>query len=334
VNRDIVALCKKLSAYLPDGELITGLKPLTAGHSNETYIIEGLGAVLRLPPSTAPLLEAHDIITQARVYREVGQFKGGPPVPGIHVICEDATVLGDPFFVMDLVPGQALDDYGLPEWFTSLPDRDRSELCENWVAAIGSIGRLPPLKAFGEPATPQDQMRRWQGIALDAGCPRLATLIERLLAYSALRSGPPSPVQGDCKITNLIFHNLQVGAVLDWELGYNGEPLSDLGYLLYFFPSEFHGGVRTTRPSGMWSRDQVIPAWETASGRSADGLIWYETAEMAKMAGIYARATQIFGRKASDDARISIMSAKLDESMDIMDAMLARVAETCSQASS
>ena len=234
---------------------------------------------------------------------------------------------------MDLVPGQAMDDYELPEWFTSLSDRDRSELCKHWVGAIGSIGRLPPLEAFGEPVTPEEHMRRWQGIALDAGCPQLTRLIGRLLAFSAPRSGPPGPVQGDCKITNLMFDDLRVTAVLDWELGYNGEPLSDLGYLLYFFPSEFHGAVRTTSPSGMWRRDQIIPAWEAASGRCADGLIWYETAEMAKMAGIYARAAHIFGSSESDDPRVSIMAGKLDESMGMMDAMLVRVAEICDQTS-
>jgi len=333
VTRDTGLLCEKLSAYLPEGGRISGLRPLTAGHSNETYIIEGLGAVLRLPPSTAPLLEAHDIVTQAKVYREIGQLRGGPPVPGIRCICEDPAVLGDPFFVMDLVPGQALDDYELPEWFTALSDQNRSELCGNWVAAIGSIGRLPPIEAFGEPVTPGEAMRRWQGIALGAECPRLAALIDRLLEIPAPRSGPPGPVQGDCKITNMMFENLRVSAVLDWELGYNGDPLSDLGYMLYFFPSEYHGAVRTTRPSGMWTRDEVIPAWESASGRPAKGLIWYETAEMGKMAGIYARATHIFSNQETGDPRMSIMAAKLDESMGMMDNMLREVAETCGRPS-
>jgi len=328
MSRNIEDLHKNLVAYLPDGDQITGLRPLTAGHSNETYFIDGLKLILRLPPSTAPLLEAHDIITQARIYQQVGQLDNAPPVPDILCICEDASVLGDPFFVMEHVPGQAVDDYQLPEWFTLLTDQQRSELCQHWVEAVGNIARVPPIDALGAPTTPEDEMRRWRGLALEAKCPDLATLIDRLLEFPAPRSGPPSTVQGDCKISNMMFDNLQISAVLDWELGYNGEALSDLGYLLYFFESEFHGAVRTTSPSGMWKRDQVIATWEQASGRSADGLIWYETAEMGKMAGIYARAMNLYSGGDSEDPRMQIMADKLEESMAMMDSMLARVADS------
>ncbi len=327
MSRDPEVLREKLRSHLPQGSRITGLRRLTAGHSNETYIVEGLEAVLRLPPTTAPLLKAHDIITQAEIYWEIGGLEGGPPVPGIQFVGADPKILGAPFFIMDLVAGRALDDYELPEWFTSLPDTGRSQLCHHWIAAIGSIATLPPIVAMGEPLTPADNMRHWQRIAREADCTRLAQLFERLIAIPAPRSGPPSAVHGDCKITNIMFDELHVAAVLDWELGYNGEPLSDLGYLLYFFESEYHGNVRTTSPTGMWQRDQVISAWEQASGRSSLGLNWYEAAEMGKMAGIYARATQLPSGGESDDPRMLMMAAKLNESMDIMEAMLPRVEE-------
>lgn len=329
MNRDIAELQMRLSAWLPEGERITGLRPLTAGHTNDTYVIEGLDSILRLPPSPAPWLEAHDIVTQARIYREAGAIEAGPPVPAIHHICEDPQVLGDPFYIMELVQGRALDDYQLPEWFLSLTDEERSQLCGHWVAAVGRIGRMPTLVALGEPLTPEQAMRRWQHIARDHACPELATMIDRLLACPAPRSGPPGPVQGDCKITNMLFDGLEVAAVLDWELGYNGEPLSDLGYLLYFFASEFHGATRPTRVPGMWSREQVIPAWEVAAGRSADGIIWYEAAEMAKMAGIYAQAKTLYSGGGSDDPRLQIMMDKLNESIAVLEAMLPRVAQTC-----
>lgn len=329
MNRDPEVLRETLRAYLPEGGGITGLRRLTTGHSNETYIIEGLDAVLRLPPTTAPLLEAHDIITQAEIYREVGALEGGPPVPGIHHICANPQVLGAPFFIMDLVSGRGLDDYALPEWFTSLPDAGRSQMCRHWVTAIGSIATLPPIAAMGDPLTPQDGLRHWQRLAEEANVPRLTALFSRLLDIPAARSGPPAAVHGDCKITNVMFEELRVAAVLDWELGYNGEPLSDLGYLLYFFENEYHGSVRTTSPSGMWQRDQVIAAWEQASGRPSRGLIWYEAAEMGKMAGIYARATRLYSGGGSDDPRMLAMAAKLDESMNILEAMLPRVETLC-----
>ena len=78
----------------------------------------------------------------------------------------------------------------------------------------------------------------------------------------------------------------------------------------------------------MWQRDRVIAGWERASGRTSDGLIWFETAEMGKMAGIYARAMSLYSGGDRGDPRMQIMADKLEESIHIMDAMLARVAET------
>ncbi len=329
MTRDIGPLARKLADWLPEGDRVRGLTPLTAGHSNETYIIEGLDAILRLPPSTEPLLRAHDIITQAKIYREVGRLEGAPPVPGIRHICEDPRVLGDPFFVMDRVSGQALHDYVLPEWFTALADSERAGICASWIAAIGAIATLPPLVSLGEPITPEQALRRWRQFADEADCAPLVTLIDRLLAIPAPRSGPPSPVQGDCKITNLMFEQQGVSAVLDWELGYNGEPLSDLGYMLYAFSSDYHGPTRTSSPSGMWTREQVIPAWEHASKRSAEGLIWYEAAEVGKLAAIYAKGKALYTSGDSSDERMLIFANKLDESLAIMEAMLTEVAANC-----
>ena len=140
-HRDVNVLRERLAAFLPNGERITGLRPLTAGHSNETYVIEGLDLILRLA-SAAPSFESHGILTQARIYDEVSRFDSAPPVPRIHVIHEDAELLGAPFFVMEKIEGVSVDDYTLPEWFTSLSDEQRSDLCQHWIAAIGSIATV------------------------------------------------------------------------------------------------------------------------------------------------------------------------------------------------
>jgi aminoglycoside phosphotransferase (APT) family kinase protein len=77
--------------------------------------------------------------------------------------------------------------------------------------------------------------------------------------------------------------------VLDWELAHNGEPLSDLGYILQWFPA----GPRPDLPSfgyyglaGMFSRQEVISTWETVTGRSADGVEVYEVAALVLTVGI------------------------------------------------
>ena len=95
----------------------------------------------------------------------------------------------------------------------------------------------------------------------------------------------------------MMFVDGRISAVLDWEFAYNGEPLSDLGYLLYFFASDFHGPTRPTRLSGMWTRDQVIAAWEQASGRSAAGVAWHEAAQIARVSAMIVTAANQFASR-------------------------------------
>lgn len=322
MSRDIAVLRDTLARYLPEGCRISALQPLATGHSNETYVIEGLDSILRLPPATASLLEAHGIMTQARIYEELRQRPGAPPAPGIRHICEDAGVLGDPFFVMERVPGASVNDYQLPEWFTSTTDEVRGLMCEQWVAAIAGIARLAPLRALGAQVSPQDEVRRWQAIAASASCPELVSLFDRLLGVPAPCSGPASPVHGDCKLANMMFADGRLSAVLDWELGYNGEPLSDLGYLLYFFANAAHPPALASREPGMWTRAQVIPAWESGSGRSAGGVEWYEVAATGKMAAILAQGYNLYASGQTDDTRFLRFRDKLVLNMKIMEAML------------
>lgn len=322
--RDVNVLRERLAAFLPNGGCITGLRPLTAGHSNETYVIEGLDLVLRLA-SAAPSFESHGILMQARIYDEVSKLDSAPPVPRIHVIEENAELLGAPFFVMDKIEGLSVDDYTLPEWFTSQSDAQRSDLCQNWITAIGSIATVPPIDALGTPRTPEQEMRHWRQICVNENAADLVAVFDRLLSTPAPRSGDFSVVHGDCKITNMMFVGSEISAVLDWEFAYNGEPLSDLGYLLYFFASEFHGPTRPTRLSGMWTREQVIAAWEKASSRSAAGIAWHEAAQIARVSAMIVTAANQFAAGKADDERFGLFAAKVKENIAIVQSMLEKI---------
>lgn len=323
-HRDVNELRDRLAAVLPNGERITGLRPLTAGHSNETYLIEGVDAILRLEAASSSF-QSHGVITQARIYDEVGRADGGPPVPRIHAIHDDASALGAPFYVMEKIEGVSIDDYVLPEWFTSFSGAARGELCHYWIAAIASIATVPPIPSLGTPRTPEDEMRHWRQIAADEKSPDLVAVFDRLLALPAPRSGDFSVVHGDCKINNMMFVDGRTVGVLDWEFAYNGEPLADLGYLLFFFTSEFHGPTRPTRLSGMWTREQVIAAWEQTSGRSAAGIAWHEVAQVARLAAMILTAANQFAAGQSDDKRFEMFAIKIKENIDVANAMLQQI---------
>ena len=102
----------------------------------------------------------------------------------------------------------------------------------------------------------------WQAFAKAANSPQLVEQYDRLLAVPAPRSGPPAVVHGDTKLSNLMWQDRQVSAVLDWEMALDGEPLADLGYMLYGFESPYHGPTTPQKQPGMPGREQVIAWWK------------------------------------------------------------------------
>src|SRR5262245_11606971 len=105
--RDLEQMTQALRRWLSGGEAITRIVPLSTGHSNETYLLEGVDRILRMPPSEEGLLPPYDMAAQHAILKAVGAHSGGPPVPNVFELCRDATVLGDPFFLMERLNGEA-----------------------------------------------------------------------------------------------------------------------------------------------------------------------------------------------------------------------------------
>lgn len=320
--RDLQQLTSTLRQHLPSGQGITAIRPLTTGFSNETYLIEGLDLILRLPPAAGAMLEGHDVVGQGRIYQELALAPGAPPVPRIISICADAGVIGVPFFVMERVTGEAIDDMVMTPWFTEGSDALRRQICTDWISAFARLSKLAPLAVLGPPVTPEDDARIWQGFARKAQCPELVTMFDRLLAVPAPVSGPPAVIQGDPKLSNIMWHELRISAVLDWEMALNGEPLADLGYILFFFASDYHAATRAQKLPGMLARDEVIALWEKVSGRSAEGLFWHEIAQAGKTAAIIAEGVNMANTGRSNDPRLEIFKQNIGYYLRVMAAML------------
>jgi aminoglycoside phosphotransferase (APT) family kinase protein len=311
-----------LREMLPAGTPVTAIKPMTTGFSNDTYLVEGPDLILRLPPAAGAMLDGHDVLGQARIYRALGDAPGTPAVPGVSLICDDPAAMGAPFFVMECIAGEAVHDVVLQPWFTEAGDAVRARMCHEWVAAIAGLARLEPLPVLGEPVSPEDQMRMWQRFAGAADCPALVAAIERLLSRPAPRSGRPSVVHGDPKLSNLMWDDFRISAVLDWEMALNGEPLADLGYMLYLFASDFHGAARPCKLPGMLSRDEVIALWSQVSGRSADGLAWHEIAQIAKITAIIAEGVNMSVTGRSQDPKLALFKQNFDYYLGVIETML------------
>ena len=324
MTRDIGALRAALASALPDGDRITGVRAFSTGHSNETYLIEGLDRILRLPPTADPLMPgSHGVIAQARIYRALAAIAGAPPVPEVLMECAERSLLGDEFYVMARVAGEEVNDYQPQDWFTDALPEERDAICRTWMTSFGQLANLGPIDVLGPAMTPEDQAGRWRRVAMDADCAPLVELFDRLLRVPAPRTGVPSPVHGDPKLANLMWSDGELTAVLDWELAYNGEPLADLGYMLFFFASDAHPANRGCGFPGMWPRDRIIAHWAGLTGRSSAGVHWHEIAAAGKMAAIIAYGHHLYVSGKSNDARFLQWKIPLDKNLKLIDDMLA-----------
>ena len=311
---------------LAEGDRVTGLRAFSTGHSNETYLIEGLDQILRLPATLNPLLpDAHPVPLQAKIYDALSFANGAPPVPQVVFQSDNNAMLGDPFFVMARVAGEEVNDYNPQLWFAEAAPGVREAMCRTWIEAFADVAGMVPLDALGEPVTPEDELCRWQSLALEARCPELAAQFDRLLSVPSPRSGQPSPVHGDPKFANLMWDDGKLSAVLDWELAYNGDPLADLGYMLYFFESEFHPANGACKYLGMLDRNGVIALWSEKTGRPANDVAWHEVAAVAKMAAMIGYGYNLYTSGKSDDARFLRWKERLDINTAMVDAMLGRL---------
>lgn len=281
---------------------------IAGGRSNLTYTVtDGLHCwVVRRPPLAHVLPTAHDM---AREWKVMSALQGtGIPVPATVALCEDPSVVGSPFYVMDFVEGQVVRER-LPQ---SWPDtrETRQLMSRALVDVLLTLHAVAPasigLADFGRPAGfLERQVRRWWQ-QWEASKTRDLEAIEelhrRLLAGLPDQSAP-GIVHGDYRFDNVIFHPEDPGrisAVVDWEMSTIGDPLCDLGLLIVYWVDDpddpaagVHPGARGNLGAGFFTRDEVIAAYRAGSDRDLSHLEWYITLGHYKLAiiaeGIHAR---------------------------------------------
>jgi aminoglycoside phosphotransferase (APT) family kinase protein len=215
---------------------------ISGGKSNLTFeLSSGAGTVvLRRPPEGTLLPRAHDMSREARVQRALA----GTPVPVPAILLEDAgELIGVPFYVMEKVDGYVVRDT-LPAGYAESAD-DRRAIADALVDTLADLHAVDPsqvgLAGYGRAAgLGERQVRRW-GDQWERSKNRDVPAVDELARR--LRANPPGGpggaiVHGDYRLDNcLLARQLppSVAAVLDWELSTLGEPLADLGMLLFYW---------------------------------------------------------------------------------------------------
>ena len=304
MTRDLEAMTQALRRWVPGGAAITRIIALSTGHSNETYLVEGLDRILRMPPSEEGLLPPYDMAREHAVLKAVGELSGGPPVPRVFELCRDATVLGDPFFLMERLRGEAFE-YAVPDWLAVADEGVRDRMCAQWIGAIVALHRMPAAKMPAPATTVRAYALRWREVAAAAEAPKaLVELLDDLVVDPPRASGPPTPVHGDPKHGNCLWQGERLLALLDWEMAHVGEPLTDLGYVVSFYDQgEAALASAGFELPGWWSRSRTIGSWEEGTGRTAVDLRRYEVLAMCKIAAIIALGHHLFRSGRATDKR-------------------------------
>lgn len=307
MSRDLEQMREGLRRYLGCGERLTAIVPLSTGHSNETYRLDGLDRILRMPPSKEGLLPPYDMAAQHAVLSAMAAAPHGPLVPRVHELCTDADVIGDPFFVMECLHGEAFE-YATPDWLEAAPPATPERMCAQWIGAVTAVHRLP-VAAMPAPArSVVEEARHWLAVARAADAPGLLLeTLDDLVAAPPAASGPPTPIHGDPKHGNCLWDRSgRLLALLDWEMAGVGEPLLDLGYIMQFYDQgQFALGSSGYELPGWWSKQRVIDEWQRVTGRTVVDLHRYEALEVAKVAAIIALGLHLYRSGRSSDPRFA-----------------------------
>ncbi len=238
---DIAALSVWLSRHLDGFKGPLTVEMFKGGQSNPTYklITPQCQYVMRSKPGpVAKLLpSAHAI---EREFKVMGALFGTDvPVARMFCLCDDESVIGRAFYVMEFVPGRVLWDQALP----GMSKAERAAIYDEMNRVIAALHTVDPaargLADYGKPGNYfERQIGRWSK-QYAASITQPIAEMDKLIAWlpnhipeSARGTGVTRIVHGDFRMDNLMFHATEprVLAVLDWELSTLGHPLADFSY--------------------------------------------------------------------------------------------------------
>jgi aminoglycoside phosphotransferase (APT) family kinase protein len=302
-----------------------------------TYLVRfgDVELVLRRPPLGPLPPTAHDMVREHRWL--AAMHRVFPLAPRTYMVCEDASVAGAPFYVMERRRGVVVRS----EEPAALKDRpaERRRVSTVMVDTLATLHNLEieanGLAHLGKPlGFVERQVRgwsdRWQHSKID-DVAEMEALVAWLPAHLPPNPERPGVVHGDFKLDNLMLDAADVGrivGVFDWEMSALGDPLVDLGILLTYWCHAGRVGAHdalesvTDRP-GWFTREELIERYADRSGRDVSRLPFYEAFALFKVAVVIQQIYYRYRRGQTDDARF----AHFGERVSYLARQAARAAE-------
>jgi len=306
---------------------------ISGGRSNLTYGVTDSGGrrwALRRPPLGKRLASAHDMAREHRILAALGPTD--VPVPPVVALCEDESVNGVPFYVMEFVDGPILRTRQEAE-AAFADEEDRRAIGERVVDTLVEIHAVDPEQVgLGELGKKEDyvarQLHRWQG-QWEKSKTREVPLVDDVhdrLARRIPEQGPATIVHGDYRLDNMILSpDGEIAAVVDWELCTLGDPLADVGMLLMYWSEPGDELMPLFDPpttaAGFPNRDRVSSRYAERSGRDLGEIDYYVALACWKLAiileGVFSRyAAGQYGKDAGAYEQFGEVVERLAEGAD------------------
>lgn len=318
---------ERLAAYLreeiPGSEGELAVEQFPRGFSNLTYLLR-LGErelVLRRPPFGSKVKSAHDMGREHRILSRLAPVY--PKAPRPLAYCEDESVLGAPFYVMERVRGVILRPQ-MPAEMTPSPDT-MARVAESFVDTFVELHAVDfeaaGLDGIGRPEgyarrQVEGWTKRWQGSKTD-DVPQIEK-VARWLADNVPPEAGASLIHNDFKYDNVVLDAgdwSRVRAVLDWEMATVGDPLMDLGTSLGYWidpddPPEMKGlRLSPTTLPGNPTRHEVAELYAAKSGRDLGDVVYYYVYGLFKIAVIVQQIYYRYQKGLTQDPRFAALGA-------------------------
>jgi aminoglycoside phosphotransferase (APT) family kinase protein len=316
-------LAQYLAEHLEDARGEMKVEQFPGGSANLTYLVRfnDKEYVVRRPPLGPVAPGAHDMVREHKVLSRL--YRLFPRAPRCYLLCNDESVLGARFIVLERRVGLVIRD-AFPDAWQRLPDV-ASRTSHALVDAMADLHNVDParcgLEDLGRPdgfvgRQVAGWQKRWE-LARDADEPGMDEL------HRLLRANLPSPQRSSILHNDLKLDNCQfepddpdrVKSIFDWDMATLGDPLVDLGTLLGYWPEPTDPAPRAVRPEGASdpfpSRREICDRYAASTGLDLTHIHWYEAFALWKTSVVVQQIYIRYKRGQTRDERFATIADRI-----------------------